>query len=72
MSERTWRIVPESQALSIAYLLIGALLAFNAVNQLRDDMAVLPLISGLAAVALVVTALMGLVHARTHTRTGTR
>ncbi|MDQ1035263.1 hypothetical protein QFZ75_001679 [Streptomyces sp. V3I8] len=70
MSERTWRIIPTSRPLSVLYLLAGVLLAFNAANQLKNGMAVLPLISGLAALALVAVAVVGLTRpgsrARTH------
>jgi hypothetical protein len=69
MSERTWRIIPTSRLLSVLYLLGGVLLAFNAANQLKNDMTVLPLISGLAALALVAVAVMGLARPGSRTRT---
>ncbi|MFE1795925.1 MULTISPECIES: hypothetical protein [unclassified Streptomyces] len=70
MSERTWRIIPTSRPLSALYLLAGVLLLVSAVIQLRDDVAVLPLVSGLAALALVAVAVVGL--ARPGHRAGTR
>ncbi|MBQ0854724.1 hypothetical protein J8N05_41930 [Streptomyces sp. BH-SS-21] len=70
MSERTWRMIPTSRPLSALYLLAGVLLLVSAVSQLRDGMAVLPLFSGLAALALVAGAVVGL--ARPGPRAGTR
>ncbi|MEW2569141.1 hypothetical protein [Streptomyces sp. NPDC047070] len=70
MSERTWRMIPTSRPLSALYLLAGVLLLVSAVIQLRDGMAVLPLFSGLAALALVAVAVVGL--ARPGPRAGTR
>ncbi|MCX4238753.1 hypothetical protein ACH4Y0_41215 [Streptomyces sp. NPDC020707] len=69
MSERTWRMIPRNRPLSFLYLLAGVLLAFNSVNQLKNDMAVLPLISGLAAVGLIAVAVVGLARPSSHPRT---
>ncbi|MFD6288818.1 hypothetical protein [Streptomyces sp. NPDC060205] len=69
MSDRTWRIVPTSRAMSALYLLAGVLLTVNAAMQLRSDVAVLPVLSGLAALALVATAIAGLVRHSSRTRT---
>ncbi|MFJ8935033.1 hypothetical protein ACIRL0_04850 [Streptomyces sp. NPDC102365] len=70
MSERTWRMIPRNRPLSFLYLLAGALLAFNSVNQLKNDLAVLPLISGLAAVGLIAVAIVGLARPGSRPRTG--
>ncbi|MGC5561842.1 hypothetical protein ACPYPG_03225 [Streptomyces sp. FR-108] len=69
MRERTWRMIPRNRPLSFLYLLAGVLLAFNSVNQLKDGMAVLPLISGLAAVGLVAVAVVGLARPSSPSRT---
>ncbi|SDF90953.1 hypothetical protein [Streptomyces griseoaurantiacus] len=69
MRDHRWRIVPASRGISVLYLLAGVLLAVNAARQLRTDMAVLPVISGLAALALVVTAVVGLARPDSRTRT---
>ncbi|MDQ0815185.1 hypothetical protein QFZ63_006899 [Streptomyces sp. B3I7] len=69
MRDHTWRIVPTSRGMSVLYLIIGVVLAINAAYQLRSDVAVLPVISGLAALALVVTAVAGLTRPGPHTRT---
>jgi hypothetical protein len=55
--------------MSVAYLIIGVVLAVNAAYQLRDDMAVLPVVSGVAALALVVAAVAGLARPGSRTRT---
>ncbi|WP_030378150.1 MULTISPECIES: hypothetical protein [unclassified Streptomyces] len=62
MSDRAWRIIPTSRGMSALYLLVGVILAINAAYQLKDDVAVLPLVSGLAALALMVTAVVGLLR----------
>ncbi|WP_437085884.1 hypothetical protein [Streptomyces sp. enrichment culture] len=69
MSNRTWRIVPTSRVMSVLYLLIGVALAVNAAHRLEDDVTVLPLLSGLAAVALVAVAVAGLVRPGSRVRT---
>lgn len=69
MREHTWRIVPTSRGMSVAYLIIGVVLAVNAAYQLRDDMAVLPVVSGVAALALVAAAVAGLARPGSRTRT---
>ncbi|WP_405817491.1 hypothetical protein OG705_00520 [Streptomyces sp. NBC_00838] len=62
MSSRTWQMIPSSRGMSALYLVAGILLAISAANQLMNEMAVLPLLSGLAAVGLVITAIAGLVR----------
>ncbi|MCY1649643.1 hypothetical protein ACFY7V_32015 [[Kitasatospora] papulosa] len=62
MRARTWQMIPSSRGISALYLVGGVLLALSAANQLTKEMAVLPLLSGLAAVALVITAVVGLVR----------
>ncbi|MFF6993232.1 hypothetical protein [Streptomyces sp. NPDC010273] len=70
MGNRTWRIIPSSRGMSVLYLVVGVILAISAGIQLTSDMAVLPLISGVAAVALVIIAIVGL--ARPGVRTPAR
>jgi len=60
MSDRTWQIIPTSRVFSALYLIVGVILAVNAAVQLKDGVTVLPLISGLAALALVAVAAIGL------------
>ncbi|WP_405466933.1 hypothetical protein OG783_31740 [Streptomyces jietaisiensis] len=69
MRDHPWRIVPASRGMSVLYLLAGVLMAVNAVWQLRTGVGVLPVVSALAALALVVTAVVGLARpdSRTHT-----
>ncbi|MEU1298035.1 hypothetical protein ABZ439_37220 [Streptomyces sp. NPDC005840] len=62
MSEREWRVIPQGRGMSACYLLAGVLLAINASVQLKDGVAALPLLSGIAAVAMVVVAVMGLMR----------
>ncbi|MFF5725109.1 hypothetical protein [[Kitasatospora] papulosa] len=62
MGNRTWQMIPSSRGMSALYLVGGVILAISAANQLTDEMAVLPLLSGLAAVALVITAVVGLIR----------
>ncbi|MEU0135695.1 hypothetical protein ABZ172_16955 [Streptomyces sp. NPDC006296] len=69
MGNRTWQMIPSSRGVSALYLVAGVLLAISSAYQLTDEMAVLPLLSGLAAVALVITAIVGLVRPGSRTPT---